>query len=60
MQIDVLSRFPNMFEPLRESMIGKALERHPLDFDVVDYRSYSHDKHHHVDDTLMAAGPECC
>ncbi|OAU74044.1 tRNA (guanine-N1)-methyltransferase, partial [Lacticaseibacillus rhamnosus] len=51
MQIDVLSLFPNMFEPLRESMIGKALERHLLDFDVVDYRSYSHDKHHHVDDT---------
>ncbi|MFT8502015.1 MAG: tRNA (guanosine(37)-N1)-methyltransferase TrmD, partial [Lacticaseibacillus paracasei] len=27
MQIDVLSLFPNMFEPLRESMIGKAIER---------------------------------
>ena len=56
MQIDVLSLFPNMFEPLRESMIGKALERHLLDFDVVDYRSYSHDKHHHVDDTPYGGG----
>ena len=56
MQIDVLSLFPNMFEPLRESMIGKAIERELLNFDVVDYRSYSHDKHHHVDDTPYGGG----
>lgn len=56
MRIDVLSLFPDMFAPLTQSMIGKALENGVVDFNVVDFRQYSHDKHHHVDDTPYGGG----
>ncbi|MCI1985656.1 MAG: tRNA (guanosine(37)-N1)-methyltransferase TrmD [Lactobacillus sp.] len=56
MRIDVLSLFPDMFAPLTQSMIGKAIEKGKIDFNVVDYRQYSHDKHHHVDDTPYGGG----
>ncbi|MFD1394069.1 tRNA (guanosine(37)-N1)-methyltransferase TrmD [Lacticaseibacillus jixianensis] len=56
MRIDVLSIFPDMFAPLTQSMIGKALDKDLLDFSVTDFRQYSHDKHHHVDDTPYGGG----
>lgn len=56
MRIDVLSLFPDMFAPLTQSMIGKAIENGVVDFNVVDFRQYSHDKHHHVDDTPYGGG----
>ncbi len=56
MQIDVLSLFPDMFAPLTQSMIGKAVDNGYVDFNVVDFRQYSHDKHHHVDDTPYGGG----
>jgi len=56
MRIDVLSLFPDMFAPMTQSVIGKALERDLLDFNVVDFRQYSHDKHMHVDDTPYGGG----
>ncbi|MFD1440164.1 tRNA (guanosine(37)-N1)-methyltransferase TrmD [Lacticaseibacillus hegangensis] len=56
MRIDVLSIFPDMFAPLTQSMIGKALEKDLLQFNVTDFRKYSHDKHHHVDDTPYGGG----
>lgn len=56
MKIDVLSLFPHMFDALRESMIGKAIDRGIIDLQVTDFRDYSHDKHHHVDDTPYGGG----
>lgn len=56
MRIDVLSLFPDMFAPLTQSMIGKALDKGTVDFNVVDFRQYSHDKHNHVDDTPYGGG----
>ncbi len=56
MRIDVLSLFPDMFAPLTQSMIGKAIDKGQIDFNVIDYRQYSHDKHHHVDDTPYGGG----
>ncbi|WP_125704375.1 tRNA (guanosine(37)-N1)-methyltransferase TrmD [Lacticaseibacillus daqingensis] len=56
MRIDVLSLFPDMFAPLSQSIIGKALERDLMQFNVVDFRQYSHDKHNHVDDTPYGGG----
>ncbi len=56
MKIDVLSLFPNMFTALQESMIGKALENNIVDLQITDFRDYSHDKHHHVDDTPYGGG----
>lgn len=56
MRIDVLSLFPNMFAPMRESIIGKAVERGLVDFNVTDFRNYTDNKHHKVDDEIYGGG----
>lgn len=50
MKIDVLSLFPDMFNALNESIIGKTLKEGIVDLNIIDFRKYSNDKHHHVDD----------
>lgn len=56
MKIDVLSLFPNMFAPMQESIIGKAIERGSLSFDVTDFRDYTTNKHNNVDDYPFGGG----
>ena len=56
MKIDVLTLFPKMFDALDESLLGKAQTKDLIDLNVVDFRKYSHDKHHHVDDTTYGGG----
>lgn len=56
MKIDVLTLFPDMFAPMTQSMIGKALDKGTVEFNAVDFRQYSHDKHNHVDDTPYGGG----
>ncbi|WDF83701.1 tRNA (guanosine(37)-N1)-methyltransferase TrmD [Lacticaseibacillus pabuli] len=56
MKIDVLTLFPDMFAPLEQSLIGKAVEDDKLSLNLVDFRKYSHDKHNHVDDTPYGGG----
>lgn len=56
MQIDVLSLFPKMFAPLQDSIIGKAQERNLVNVDICDFREYTTNKQHHVDDTPYGGG----
>ncbi|GAK31714.1 tRNA (guanine-N(1))-methyltransferase [Weissella oryzae SG25] len=56
MRIDVLSIFPNMFAPMRESIIGKTIERGLVDFNVVDFRQFTSDRHNNVDDVVYGGG----
>ncbi|UQS81599.1 tRNA (guanosine(37)-N1)-methyltransferase TrmD [Bombilactobacillus folatiphilus] len=56
MKIDILTLFPNMFQALNESMLGKAQEKNLLQINICDFRQYSNDKHHHVDDTPYGGG----
>lgn len=57
MQIDILSLFPEMFNgPLTTSMIGKAQEKGIVNIDVTDFRDYTTNKQHHVDDTPYGGG----
>ena len=56
MRIDVLSLFPNMFAPMRESIIGKTVERGLVDFNVTDFRDYTENKHNKVDDEIYGGG----
>ena len=57
MKIDVLTLFPDMFEPvMSESMMWKARDRDLLDFQTHDIRDYSEDKHRKVDDTPYGGG----
>ena len=56
MKIDVLTLFPNMFQALNESMIGKAQEKGIISLNTHDFREYSQNKHHHVDDYPYGGG----
>lgn len=58
MRIDILTIFPGMFEsPLRESLLGKAIEAGVLDMRVHDIRDSATDKHRQVDDESYGGGP---
>ncbi len=56
MKFDVLTLFPEMFEPLKTSIIGKAVEKKLLDINLIDIREFSKDKHKKVDDTPYGGG----
>lgn len=57
MRIDVLTLFPKMFEgPMGESIIGKAIEKEALILKTHDFRAYSDNKHHTVDDYPYGGG----
>ncbi len=56
MKIDILTLFPEMFSPLKESIIGRALNSGKLELNVVDIREYTLDKHKKCDDTPFGGG----
>ncbi len=56
MKFDVLTLFPEMFKPLNESIIGKAVEKELLYVNIVNIRDFSKDKHKKVDDTPYGGG----
>ena len=57
MQIDIVSIFPAYFEPLRLSLVGKAIETGLVRLGVHDLRGWTHDRHRTVDDTPYGGGP---
>ena len=57
-RIDVITIFPGIFEsPLRESLLGRAIEAGLLDVRVHDLRDSTIDKHRQVDDESYGGGP---
>ena len=56
MKFDVLTLFPEMFEPLRQSIIGRAEEKKLIDINLINIRDFSKDKHKKVDDTPYGGG----
>lgn len=57
MKIDILTLFPRMFEGVfNESILKKAQEKSLLRFNIVNYRDYSLNKHHKVDDYPYGGG----
>ena len=57
MKIDVLTLFPSMFEPfLSESIIKRAIEKQKVTVQVHNFRDYSLDPHHKVDDYAFGGG----
>lgn len=58
MRIDIMTIFPQMFDSLfNYSIVGRARERGLLDVRLHDIRTYTHDKHHIVDDYPFGGGP---
>jgi tRNA (guanine37-N1)-methyltransferase len=57
-RIDVVTIFPGIFEsPLRESLLGRAIEAGLLDVRVHDLRDSTSDRHRQVDDEPYGGGP---
>lgn len=56
MKFDVLTLFPKMFEPLKQSILGKANEKGLIDINLINIRDFSKDKHKKVDDTPYGGG----
>lgn len=57
MQIDILTLFPSMFDGfLQESIIARAIQKGSVSITLHDFRDYSTDPHHKVDDTPYGGG----
>lgn len=57
MKINVLTLFPEMFTAVTDSSIlGKAGEKGILDFNIINIRDFSKDKHNKADDTPYGGG----
>ena len=56
MRIDILTLFPEMFAPLKESVIGRALDSGKAEIVITDIRDYTLDKHKKCDDTPFGGG----
>jgi tRNA (guanine37-N1)-methyltransferase len=57
MKFDILTLFPNMFSsPLKESILGKAIERGLIEIQIINIREFTLDKHQVVDDTPYGGG----
>lgn len=56
MKIDILTLFPEMFTPLKTSIIGRAVDDNKIEINVYDIRAYSQDKHKKCDDTPFGGG----
>jgi tRNA (guanine37-N1)-methyltransferase len=56
MKIDIVSIFVEYFQPLRLSLVGKAIEKGIIDLRVHDLREWTLDRHRTVDDTPYGGG----
>ena len=56
MKFDILTLFPEMFEPLKTSVIGKAVQKEQIVINLINIRDFSKDKHKKVDDTPYGGG----
>ena len=57
MNFYVLTLFPNMFSGvLSESMLGRAVDKGILNFEIFNIRDFANNKHNRVDDTPYGGG----
>ncbi|VEU70077.1 tRNA (guanosine(37)-N1)-methyltransferase TrmD [Mycoplasmopsis glycophila] len=57
MRINFLTLFPNYYEPfINESIIDKARQKGLIEFEIIDFRDFSTNKHHKVDDEIYGGG----
>ena len=56
MKFSVLTLFPEMFEGIKQSIIGKAIEKNLIEINTINIRDFSKDKHKKVDDTPYGGG----
>jgi len=56
MRFDILTLFPEMFDGINKSIIGKAVEKNLIEINLINIRDFSKDKHKKVDDTPYGGG----
>ena len=57
MKITVLTLFPEFFDSFKStSIIKRALESEKIEFECINFRNYTKDKHNNVDDTICGGG----
>lgn len=56
MKIDILTLFPEMFAPVKESILGRAEKKGILEINITNIRDYSTDKHRKADDYPFGGG----
>ena len=65
MNFDVLTLFPEMFDALNASIIGRAKEKNLININLINIRDFSKERHKKVDDTPYGGGagmvikPDC-
>ncbi len=57
MRIDVVTIFPDYLRPLREALLGRAIDAGLIELGVHDLRRWTHDVHQAVDDAPYGGGP---
>ncbi|MDP8956053.1 MAG: tRNA (guanosine(37)-N1)-methyltransferase TrmD [Actinomycetota bacterium] len=58
LRVDVLTLFPGIFDgPLRESLLGRAIEQRRIEVNVHDIRDHAHDRARQADDYSFGGGP---
>ena len=57
LRLDVVTIFPSYLQPLRESLLGRAIGRGVIELAVHDLRRYTDDVHRTVDDAPYGGGP---
>ena len=56
MKIDILTLFPEMFGPLKESILGRAQDKGLFELNLINIRDFSLEKHKKVDDYIFGGG----
>lgn len=56
MKIDVLTLFPEIFTPLKSSILGRAVDAGILEINIINIRDFSKDKHKKCDDYPFGGG----
>lgn len=56
MKFNILTLFPEMFNTVQKSIIGKAIEKGIIEINLINIRDFSKNKHKKVDDTPYGGG----
>lgn len=56
MRFDVLTLFPEMFESVKMSILGRAMKNELIELNLINFREFSTDKQKHVDDCPYGGG----
>lgn len=57
MKINILTLFPGLYDSfMSEAIVAKAIEKGIVEFNIIDFREYSTNKHNKVDDYVFGGG----